>query len=232
MNDEQVKHLVVDAVCEFTTSDTTAALDAALAKAQGEITSASKDKINPHFKSKYADLSDVWNACRLALSKNGISVTQWPLHSVDGKVHLLTRLACSGEWMKCHFSVPAPKQDAQGFGSSITYIRRFALAAAVGVAAEDDDVNAATEFTPKQTTKAPQSKAEMVQALTDSLAFAKEVREAVDRAPDVAGLEAIWTQYTDTQSKLAVARPIFAERKAAFIEAAKKAVKQTLGEAS
>lgn len=123
----------------FETSPTTAKLDTALAKAQGEIEAASKDKVNPAFRSKYADLPAVWAAIRPALSKNGISVTQWPVHSDDGRLHMVTRIAHDGEWIKAEFSIPVQKQDAHGFGSATTYAKRFSLAAAVGVVADDDD---------------------------------------------------------------------------------------------
>lgn len=123
----------------FSTSDTTEKLDAALAKAQGEIVTAKKDAENPHFRSKYADLTAIWNAIRPALSKHGIAVTQWPIHSEDGRLHIITRLALSGEWIKAEFSIPVTKQDAQGYGSAVTYGKRFSLAAAIGVVAEVDD---------------------------------------------------------------------------------------------
>lgn len=123
----------------FETSQTTEKLDAALAKMQGEIKAAIKDSLNPHFRSKYADLASVWEAVRAALSKHGISVTQWPLKSDDGKLEILTRIAHSGEWMRATFSIPVTKQDAQGYGSGVTYSRRFTLMAALGVAPGDDD---------------------------------------------------------------------------------------------
>jgi hypothetical protein len=127
-----------------TSADTTK-LDAALAKAQGEIEAASKDKTNPAFKSRYADLTAIWGACRPALAKHGISVTQWPVHSEDGRLHMITRIAHGGEWIKAHFSIPVTKQDPQGYGSATTYAKRFTLAAALGVVAdEDDDGNAAS----------------------------------------------------------------------------------------
>ena len=121
------------------TSKSTAKLDAALAKAQGEIEAASKDKVNPAFRSKYADLSSVWAAIRPALAKHGISVTQWPIHSEDGRLHIVTRLAHDGEWIRAHFSIPVQKQDPHGYGSATTYAKRFSLAACVGVVADDDD---------------------------------------------------------------------------------------------
>jgi len=104
----------------FATSPETEALDAALAAAQGEIEAAAKDKVNPAFRSKYADLSAVWDAIRPALSRHKVSVTQWP--------------------------VQVTKADAHGHGSAITYAKRYTLAAAIGVVAdEDDDGNAASK---------------------------------------------------------------------------------------
>lgn len=132
----------------FETSLTTAKLDGALAKAQGEIEAASKDKVNPAFRSKYADLTAVWTAIRPSLSKHLIAVTQWPMHSDDNKLHIVTRLAHDGEWIKCEFSVPLDKSTAHGYGSAVTYAKRFSLAAAVGVVADDDDDgNAASKHT-------------------------------------------------------------------------------------
>lgn len=86
------------------TSAETGKLDAALAKAQGEIEAASKDAKNPAFKSRYADLTAVWTACRPALAKHGISLTQWPVHGDDGRLHIITRIAHGGEWLKAHTS--------------------------------------------------------------------------------------------------------------------------------
>lgn len=171
----------------FQTSESTAKLDEAMAKAQAEIHSASKDKVNPAYRSKYADLTSIWDACRTALTKHGIAVTQWPLHSDDSRLHILTRLACSGEWMQAHFSIPVGKQDAHGYGSATTYAKRFALAAAVGVVAdEDDDGNAAVgkRQEPKIVKPDPQAKtllesADSLDALADLWrSLTKEQRES------------------------------------------------------
>ncbi len=75
--DTTMNHFNADVTLE--TSATTGALDEALAKAQGEIDIASKDSVNPAFRSKYANLTSVWEACRPALAKNSIALTQWPL---------------------------------------------------------------------------------------------------------------------------------------------------------
>jgi hypothetical protein len=127
------------------TSPTTAKLDAALAKAQGEISAAIKDSPNPAFKTKYADLSAVMEAIRPALARNAISVTQWPIHSADDRVHMVTRIAHDGEWMRATFSMPVQKKDAHGYGSIVTYLRRYCIASCFGVISDvDDDGNAAS----------------------------------------------------------------------------------------
>lgn len=128
-------------------SPSIAALAAALAKAQGELTGAAKDSMNPHFKNKYADLSAIWEACRPALSKHGIAVVQSP--SADGARVTLTTLLVhgSGEWIEAALEMTAQQNTPQGIGSCITYARRYALASMVGVAPEDDDGNAASQGT-------------------------------------------------------------------------------------
>jgi hypothetical protein len=127
------------------TSPTTAKLDAALAKAQGEISTAIKDSPNPAFKTKYADLSAVMEAIRPSLARNAISVTQWPVHSTDDRVHMVTRIAHDGEWMRATFSMPVQKKDAHGYGSIVTYLRRYCIASCFGVISDvDDDGNAAS----------------------------------------------------------------------------------------
>jgi hypothetical protein len=127
------------------TSESTAKLDAALAKAQGEISAAIKDSPNPAFKTKYADLSAVMEAIRPALSRHAVSVTQWPIHSEDDRVHMVTRIAHDGEWMRATFSMPVQKKDAHGYGSIVTYLRRYCIASCFGVISDvDDDGNAAS----------------------------------------------------------------------------------------
>ena len=116
----------------------------ALAKAQGQIEGAKKDAANPFFKSKYADLASVWDACRSALASNGLAVVQSP--SADGmRVSVDTLLTHqSGQWMGGTVSVTAKEDTPQAIGSAITYLRRYALQSFVGVAPEDDDGNAAS----------------------------------------------------------------------------------------
>lgn len=123
---------------------------AALAKAQGAMGGASKDASNPHFKSKYASLASVVDAVKAALSENGIAYYQTPMTSEKDECGVETMLMhSSGEWILADpFYVPVSKADAQGFGSALTYCRRYSLAAVCGVAPEDDDGNAATSAAP------------------------------------------------------------------------------------
>ena len=122
----------------------------ALAVAQGKITGALKDSANPFFKSKYADLASVWDACRGPLSDNGLAVVQLT-ESDDAGVYVSTTLAhSSGQWMRSRLRLTPKDVTPQGMGSAITYGRRYALAAMVGVAQVDDDGNAASgRETPK-----------------------------------------------------------------------------------
>ena len=119
-------------------------LASALAKAQGAIKGAVKDSANPFFKSKYADLTSVWEACRGPLSDNNLAVIQSPRSTAEG-VEVETMLThSSGQWIAETLALPVAKLDAQGIGSAITYARRYALASIVGVAPDDDDGNAAS----------------------------------------------------------------------------------------
>tara|TARA_B110000503_G_scaffold112420_1_gene168481 strand:- start:6 stop:587 length:582 start_codon:yes stop_codon:yes gene_type:complete len=134
-------------------SESVAGLAAALAKAQGQMKGAIKDSANPFFKSKYADLASVVEAIRAAFSANGLSYIQTVEPSEKDEVRVETTLLhSSGEWISCGvLSLPVSKVDAQGYGSALTYARRYSLSAAVGVAPEDDDGNAASAAKPKKT---------------------------------------------------------------------------------
>jgi hypothetical protein len=116
----------------------------ALAKAQGAMKNARKDSANPFFKSKYADLAAVCEACREQLAANGIAVVQTPSATDDGRVVVTTMLVhASGQWFADSLAVKPKDDGAQAMGSVITYLRRYSLAAFAGVAPEDDDGNAA-----------------------------------------------------------------------------------------
>lgn len=124
-------------------------LATALAKAQATMGNAKKSSNNPFFKSKYADLAEVLDTCREALSTNNLSVTQLVGTVVNNSVELTTVLMhSSGQWISstCNFSLT--KVDPQSIGSCITYMRRYSLAAMVGIAQADDDGEAAMNRTP------------------------------------------------------------------------------------
>lgn len=131
------------------TSQSIGNLSKALAKAQGEIGGATKDSTNPHFRSKYADLASVRDAIKGPLSANGIAYVQFTEGGPD-TVKVTTMLTCGEEWMRSTCEMKPVKADPQGIGSALTYLRRYSLMAAVGVAPEDDDGNAASGKHPNQ----------------------------------------------------------------------------------
>lgn len=124
-------------------------ISAALVKAQKEFGPALKTSSNPHFRSKYADLSACVEAVIDGLNNNGIFLMQ-PTHLCeDGVIVETLFIHESGEQMSAgKLHVPASKHDAQGYGSTLTYARRYALMAACGIAPEDDDGNAASKKPP------------------------------------------------------------------------------------
>lgn len=137
------------------TSESIAALSAALAKAQGEMKNAPLNKVNPHFRCKYADLAAIRDATIPALSKNGLAIIQFTTLDDDGRMKLHTRLShSSGEWVESVYPLPVDKP--QVMGSAITYGKRYSWSAMCGISAdEDDDGNAAQEApAPKQQTRA------------------------------------------------------------------------------
>ena len=134
----------------------------ALAKVQQTIKGAKKDSVNPHFKSKYADLESVWEACREVLPENGFSVLQFGA-LVEGQWALATKLHHVCGFSEIGYTpLLNSKGDMQGLGSAWSYARRYGLAAMVGVCPEDDDGNAATAKPEAKTVpaKAPDGYAE------------------------------------------------------------------------
>lgn len=118
-------------------------LAAALSRAQGAMPHAERDSRNPHFSSRYADLASVIDACRLALAANGLSVVQLPAITDRGNVLRTRLLHASGQWIESEIPVLTVRSGPQEYGSALTYARRYALAAMVGVAPDDDDAEAA-----------------------------------------------------------------------------------------
>lgn len=119
---------------------------AAMVAAQKGFAPALKCATNPHFKSRYADLAAVVEAVIDSLNNNGIMLMQKTHDAHNGVIVETTFLHESGEVMDAgRLFVPAAKLDPQGFGSALTYARRYSLMAACGIAPEDDDGNAATK---------------------------------------------------------------------------------------
>jgi len=121
-------------------------LCAAMALAFSEIDVALKSSSNPHFKSKYADLTAVIDSIKPALIKHGLFFVQTPHETEAGGITLETLLfhKSGGSMSLGKLFVPATKSDAQGYGSALTYARRYGLVTAFGVPQADDDGNAAS----------------------------------------------------------------------------------------
>jgi hypothetical protein len=159
-------------------------LVAALAKAQGEISGAAKGKENPFFKSKYADLACVMDACRVPLAKNGLAIIQSAQGS-NGEKWVETVLAhASGQWVSSRYPIKLAKDDSQGMGSAVTYARRYSLMAMVGIVAEDedDDGEAAVGRAPEKPgiNPAPGRPKGDTDAKTKAIQWAKTAKETLE----------------------------------------------------
>ena len=126
-------------------SETINQIAAAVIAAQGELGTAKKTADNPFFKSKYADLAGVVETARPVLTRHGLGVVQSA--DYDGELAVVETLLVhtSGEWIKSRTVLKPTKADPQGMGSAVTYARRYAYMAIIGMAAEDDDGNAASQ---------------------------------------------------------------------------------------
>ena len=135
-------------------------LATALNKAQAILQIAKKGSENPFFHSKYADLLAVWDACREALTSNGLSVSQIADTDFEGKAVLETILMhTSGEWIKGRLPLMPVKSDPQAQGSALTYARRYSLSSIIGLCTEeDDDAEGAMRGEKKQKTISPSEK--------------------------------------------------------------------------
>lgn len=158
-------------------SEQLGALAKALAAAQGELQDAKKDAKNPHFKNTYATLSSVRAAVTPTLAKHGLSTLQsFEPHGGDGVCVVTWLLHESGQFIRSRLYLPVSKKDAQGFGSAISYGRRYALAAITGIAADDDDDGDAA-VGKRQEAPAAKPSAEAVSA---EAAYAKRLDEVAD----------------------------------------------------
>lgn len=125
------------------TSQELASLFEALSAFQGACGAPKKTSTNPHFKSKFADLAEVVETVKKPLADNGLSYLQFPVGDCEGgRVTIITQLNHkSGQWMRSSYSMPVPQNNPQAVGTAISYARRYALQAILGIAADDDDGN-------------------------------------------------------------------------------------------
>lgn len=175
-------------------------LAAALAKAQAEIKPALKNTENPFYKSKYADLASVQAACMPHLTNNGLSVVQSVTLIGDATFLITTLLHSSGQWMKSLAPVKPVKNDPQGLGSALTYLRRYSLAAIAGVAVEDDDGNEASN-----TKKATKEKETFTVNKVDRLEQETIHEQAIAKLNGVSSmkdLELVWKSYANSVKNL------------------------------
>jgi hypothetical protein len=114
---------------------------------QQSLTPALKDGINSYTQSSYATLGSVMEVCRNALLSHGIWMTQYPVSVESGHLGLITKIvhAATGQWQSSLIEMPLPKNDPQGYGSAITYARRYGLSALLGITTEDDDAESAMQ---------------------------------------------------------------------------------------
>jgi len=132
------------------TSESITRIAEALSLAQGAMTGAKKAADNPFFKSKYSDLAEVIRAISEPFAANGLSFIQ-SASFIDGKISVITRIMHkSGEWLESDpCELPPVKNDPQGYGSAISYAKRYSLQSFAGVPSIDDDGNDAKKHTAK-----------------------------------------------------------------------------------
>jgi hypothetical protein len=165
---------------------------AAFVKAQRQFGPALKTSTNPHFRSKYADLSNCIEAVIDALNSNGIGLMQRTYECKDGVMVETIFVHESGEVMECGLlHVPASKQDPQGYGSALTYARRYSLLAATGLAPEDDDGNSASRRTEIKSTVNESQIADLLAAM-DEVTTIKELQQAYKDAYKATNGEQAW----------------------------------------
>lgn len=123
----------------------------ALSLAQAELGGTEKDGKNIHFKSAYSTLQSCLSVTREPLAKNSLAIVQ-QMDVIDGKQMLVTTLVhASGQWLRSYAQIIVEKPTCQGMGSGISYMRRYALCAMLGLYQEDDDGNKAEAKKPKAT---------------------------------------------------------------------------------
>jgi hypothetical protein len=187
-------------------------LAAALATAQGQMKRALKDSENPFFQSKYADLASVWAACREPLSSNALSVVQSAKTStpdgvmVDAVVVTTLLMHTSGQWIENELAMVPKDSSPQAVGSAISYARRYALAAMVGVYQDDDDAQKAQPLPADKVAEfseplVPTGLDAVIKALKNEKA--DEMRKAWNDAMGLGNADAVWKHLNTAQKKTA-----------------------------
>jgi hypothetical protein len=168
------------------TSQSTKEIAAALTAFQAEVKMVVKDAVNPFFKSKYASLENVIATIKFPLVNNGLSYVQLP----DGDGLTTIVMHKSGEWIKATANLELKGHTPQDQGSAITYMRRYALSAALGLATEDDDDgNAATQASKEKPAAKPVPPKRVADKRDAQKARIKELIDDISLVPLSTGLE-------------------------------------------
>lgn len=164
----------------------------ALVKAQKAFGPALKTATNPHFRSRYADLAACVEAVMDGLNNNGIALVQQLTESDTGVIVETVFIHESGEMLNCgKLHVPAVKHDPQGYGSALTYARRYSLMAACGIAPEDDDGNAASRKEEKKSSVEESVMADHLAAI-EATTTQDDLKKAYVKAYAYANNEPVW----------------------------------------
>lgn len=203
----------------------------ALAAAQSEMDALTKNATNPHFRAKYADLAAVVSACLPALNKHGIALIQPVGEDELGRFVETVLMHETGE-LRCRVPLVVSKNDAQGFGSALTYARRYGLMSMVGLAPEDDDGNAAVKAPPAArkpraveapSEAPPEQSAEPAYTLTQEQIrdLQPRVRAVNDEPGDkIEALTALWKTMAPEAKQDVRVKKMFADWKAYFTKQA------------
>mgnify|MGYP003636039804 FL=1 len=184
-------------------------LAAALCLAQAEMGGATKNSINPHFKSSFADLESVIKVIKPAFFKHGLSFIQLPITSEGGKgIGVSTMLMhSSGQWIEGEYLLPLEKVTPQGAGAAITYARRYGLVSLCGIPQIDldaEDISIQAPVVPEPPAKrVSKALAQSVVALVVSSQASGETSELIEALAELDEIEkqVIWKQLTTKQKE-------------------------------
>ena len=178
---------------------------AALCKAQSQMLHATKDAVNPAFKSQYATLASVIDAVKKPLTANGIAFPQFTLDVDTGVAVETVLIHSSGQWLSCTCTIPVAKVSAHGVGAAISYAKRYGLAAICGVSAEtDDDGNTASKSEHRTRSKSVSSITVEESGIKDDgrlLDYVIAIRDALG-ADDTHSFLEIWAEIDNDRKTL------------------------------